>query len=184
MQTLPTPYCHLDLRGLAGDIPRCIRGPGKRGRRCEEGDCNAALVSKFLGSRKRTRHIHTHHFRVPVSHCGTFLLIDNAVYNLVAHDTDSTGNTGPADGSVLYQVVGLDFEDHCEGVVLPLLVSLAAGARAATLAPCFGPCLGTVHFRHHRSGLDLANPHYIRRFHSVAPYSLDIPVEPHVENCH
>lgn len=184
MLILSVPYCRRDLRGVAGDIQNCIRGLGKRGRCCEENDYNAALVSNYPRSREKIHHIRTHRSRVAVSHCDIHLLVDNAVHNLVAHDNDSTDSTSPAGDSVLYQVVGLDVEDHCEGVALPLLASPVAAVGAATFHPYFDPCLRTAHCRHYRSYLDLANPHYIRGFQSVAHCELRIPAEARVEYYH
>lgn len=180
----------MDLLDLAEDIQHCIRGLGKPGRRCEEGDGSAALVSNCPQSQEKTRYIHLHRCHVPVSDCSTFLLVDSAGHKLVAHDFDSTGSTGPAGGGDLYQVVqvliavGLDSEDHCEGVVLSLLVFPAAVARAATFHPYLGLCLRTAHCRHSRSGLDLANPRCTRRTHQMTHWCCDIAAEAHVEGYH
>ena len=158
----------MELLGLAEDIQQCIRGLGIPGRRCKEGDCSAASLSDCLGSQAKIHRIHTHRCHVPVSRCGTILVVGNAVRNLVAQNTDSTGDTDPAVGSDLHQVVqiliaaGLDFEDHCEIVVLPHLVSPVVVVQAATFHPCFGPCLRAAHGRHRKNCLDLANPRYSR----------------------
>lgn len=115
----------MDLHDLAEDTQYCIRGLGKPVRRCED-DCSAALVSNCPRSQEKIHHTHFHRFDVAATRRGTLLLLDNAVHNLGAHDNDSSGNMGPAHGSVLCQVeqmlmvVGLDSEDRCEGVVLPL----------------------------------------------------------------
>ena len=112
-------------------------------------------------------------------YCGTFLLADNAARNLVAHDTDSSESTDPDGGNVLYQVVetwsaaGLDFENHSDGIVLPLLVYPVPVVRAATFHPCFGPWR-TAHGRHCRSDLDFASPRHIHRIHPLAHWYVDI----------
>lgn len=138
-------------------------------------------MSNYPRSREKTHRIHTHHFRAAVSHCDIYLLVGNAVHNLVAHDNDLTDSRGPAGDSVLYQVVGLDYEDHYEGVALPLLASPVAAVGAATFHPYFDPRLRTAHCRHYKSYLDLANPQYIRGFQSVAHCGLCTPEEARVE---
>lgn len=148
MLVLSAPYCRRDLLGLAGDIQHCIRVLGRRGRCCEENDYNAALVSNYPRSREKTHHTYTHCSRVAVGRWDIHLLVDNAVHNFVAHDNDSTDSTGPAGDSVLYRVVGLDFEDHCEGVGLPLLASHVAAVGVATFHPYFDLCLRSAHCRH------------------------------------
>lgn len=181
--------CRTDLLGLAENIQQCIRGLGKPGRR-DEVDCGAALVSSCSWPQEKSRHTNGYRCHVPVSHCSTFLLVDNAVHSLVAHCTDSTGGTGRPGGSDLYQAVqvliavGLDFEDHCEGVVLPLLVLPVAVAQAATFHPYPGPCLRTARCRHRRSCHDLANPRCTRRIHPKAHGYFDIAAEAHVEDYH
>ena len=134
--------------------------------------------------------MHLHRCHVPVSHCSTSLLVDGADHNLVAHDTDSTGSTGPAGGGDLYKVVqvlvavGLDSEDHCEGVVLSLLVFPATVARATTFHPFFGLRLRGAHCRHRKSSLDLANPRCTCRTHQMTHWCCDIAAEAHVEGYH
>lgn len=179
----------MGLLGLAEDTQHYIRGLGRPGRLSED-DCSAALVSDCPGSQEKIHRTRIHHCHVPVSHCGTSLPIDNAAHNLVADDTDSTGNTGPAVGSDLDQVlqiwiaVGLDFEDRCDGIALPLLVSLVTVARAPTFHPCFGPCLRTGYCPHYRDFLDHASSLHIRRIHSMAHWDFDIPAEAHVGGYH
>lgn len=92
----------MHLLDLAEDTPHSIRGLGKPGRRCEEDDYSAALVSNCPGSQEKNHHTHIRGCHVPVSHCGTFRLFGNAARNLVAGDTDLTDNTGPAGGTDLY----------------------------------------------------------------------------------
>ena len=89
-----------------------------------------------------------------------FLLLDNAAHYFVAHNTDPAGSKSPADYSVrvLYWREGLDSEDHCVGVVLPLLVSPAAVAEAATSRLRFGLYRRTARCHHHRNGFDLKYP--------------------------
>lgn len=180
----------MDLLGLAEDTQHCIRGLGNPVRRCEEDDCSAALLSNCLGSREKIHRTHARRCCVPVSHCGALLLVDSAVHNLVARDIRSTGSTGPAGDSDLYRVlqlliaVSLDFEDHCEDVVLPPLVSPVAVVRAATFHPCFGPCLRAAHCRHRKSCLDLANPRCICRIHLMAHWYFEIPADDPVESYH
>lgn len=184
MLVLSAHYCRRDLLGLAGDIQHCIRSLCGHGRCREENDYNAALVSNYPSSREKTHHIHTPRSHVAVSHWNIYLLVDNSLHNLVAHDNDSTDSTGRAGDSVLYQVVGLDFEDHCEGVALPLLSSHDAALGAAIFHPYLDPFLRTAHCRHIRIYLDLANPHYIRGFQSVSHCEFCIPAEARVEYYH
>lgn len=174
------------LLGLAEDIHYCIRGLEKPGRCCEDG-CSAALVSDCPEFQEKTHRTQPHRYHIPVSHCGTFLQVDNAGHSFVAHDTGLIGHTGPAGSSDLYQMVqilnavSLDSEDHCEGAVL---VPLVAAARAPTFRPCFDRCLRTACCRHCMSSLDLANPHYIRKIHPMTHRYFDNAAEAHVEGCH
>ena len=177
----------MSLLGLAEDYQACIRDLGNPGRRRWEDGCSAALTSNFPGSAAGIHHIHTHRCRLPGSHCGRRLLVDNAVHGFVAHCTDSIYSTVPADGSGLYQVeqvliaVHFDFVGHGRRIALSLLVSLVAVVRAATFHPRFGPCLGTLH-RHNRSRcLGLAIPRCIRRIHPFGHCYSDIPAEARLE---
>lgn len=95
----------MHLLDLAEDTQHYIRGLGKPGRRCEEDDHSAALVSNCPGSQKKIHRTHILGCHVPVSHCDTFLLVGNAAHNLVAGRTDLTDDTGPAGGTDLYLVV-------------------------------------------------------------------------------
>lgn len=69
-------------------------------------------------------------------------------------------------------------------IVLPLLVSPVAVARAATFHLCLGPCLRTANCRHRGIFLDQANPHYIGRIHPMTHCYLDTAAESHVEDCY
>ena len=95
----------MHLLGLAEDTQDYNRGLGKPGRRCEEDDYSAALVTNFPGSQKKIHRVHILGCHVPVSHCDTILLVGNAEHNLVAGGTDLTDDTGPAGGTDLYLVV-------------------------------------------------------------------------------
>ena len=175
------------LLGLAEDVHYCIRGLEKPGRCCEEDGCSAALVSDCPDSQEKTRRTQPHYSRTPVSHCGTFLQVDNAVHNFVAHDTGLIGNTGPAGSSDFCQMVqilnavSLDSEDHCEGAVL---VPLVAAAQAPTFHPCVAPCLRTACCRHRMSNLDLANPHHTRKIHRMTHRHFDNAADGLVEGCY
>ena len=159
------------LLGLAENIHYCIRGLEKPGRCIEEDRCSAAAVSHYPGFQAKIHRIHHRHYDIPVTHCGTFVPVGNAVHNFVAHDTGLIGNMGPAGSSDLYQMVQIpsavrrDSGDRCEGIVL---VPPVASARAPTFHPCVAPCLCTAYYRHRRSGLDLANPHHIHKIRPMA----------------
>ena len=174
--TWERPSVRSGLYGLAGDARCRIRRLDKTAPGCDEDDCGAAVWSNCSESRERTRHTHSHRFHVPVSLCGTILVLDNAAGNLVAHYIDVTDSMVPG-GSVLCLAVGLDFGGHRESDVQPLLVFLVTVAWAATCHSCFGPDLRTAHCFQNKSCLELASPHCIHRIHPVAQHHFDIPVE-------
>ena len=78
--------------------------------------------------------------------------------------------------------MGLDFENHCVGVVLPLLVSPAAVAEAATSQHRFDLYRRTARCRHHRKGFDLKHPQCVGRCQPAAHCCFDVPAEAHVES--
>ena len=78
--------------------------------------------------------------------------------------------------------MGLGFEDHVVGVVLPLLVSPAAVDEAATPQRRFGRYRRTARCRHHRKGFDLKHPRCVRRCQPAAHCCFDVPAEAHVES--
>lgn len=78
--------------------------------------------------------------------------------------------------------MGLDFEYHCVGEVLLLLVSPAAVAEAATSQHRFDLYRRTARCRHHRNGFDLKHHRCVRRCQPAAHCYFDSPAEAHFES--